>query len=167
MSKLYFVILCWFENIKAAIHCWRCGFDLRGIGTRCEYVNLREALYLLDAGFTPASVDYQNDGENDTFWFKRTAELLKALSDYRKAVYGTTDVMEYGDLTKVCDIPGSRISPIDDEALENVVAPRGHVREAFAYATWAKGARRAYVGTDAITRKSMVDDTYKGKNYDA
>lgn len=166
MSKLYFVILCWFENIKAAIHCWRCGFDLRGIGARCECVNLREALYLLDAGFTPVRVDYQNNGENDTFWFNRTATLLKELVYYRKMVHETTDTMEYDDLTQVCDIPGSRISPIDDEALENVVAPRGHVQEAFVYATWTKRTRRAYVGTDAITRKSMIDNVYKGKNYD-
>ena len=160
MRKLYFAILCLMENIKATIHCHRCGVTCNELNTRTELVNLREALHLLSMGFEPVQVDYISNGAHDTFDFRRTAALLMALTNYRQAIREAVRGVDYDDYTAVCDIPGSTISPIDETALDNVIAPRGNVREAFAYMTWPVHMWRKYVEADAKTRKQLVDCAY-------
>lgn len=161
MRKLCFTILCWFENIKAAIHCKRCGFPCNDLNTCIELVDLREALHLLSAGFEPMEANYTNSGERNTFHFHRTPALLMALDTYRKAIREAVSAVGYDDLVRVCDIPGSKISPDDGAALDNTVAPRGHVREAFAYESWPVAMRQAYIAGDADTRRRMVDAAYQ------
>lgn len=161
MRKLYFAILCLMENIKATIHCHRCGITCNELNTRTELVNLREALHLLSMGFEPVQVDYTSNGAHDTFDFRRTAALLMALTDYRQAIREAVRGVDYDDYTAVCDIPGSTISPVDEVALDNIIAPRGHVREAFAYESWPVETRQAYIAANADTRRRMVDAAYQ------
>lgn len=161
MRKLYFMILCWIENIKAAIHCKRCGFPVNKINVLCEFVNLRDALHLLSAGFEPVEVDHADNGGDDTFYFRRTAALLMALDAYRKAIRETVNAVDYEDFIAACGVPGSRISFIDDTALANMIVPRGHVREAMAYEGWPETMRHAYVKADADTRRRMVNTAYQ------
>lgn len=161
MRKFFYAILCMFMNIKSAFHCWRCGFSCNELNVRTELVDLREAFHLLSMGFEPVQVDYTNNGTHDTFYFRRSAMLLMALDTYRKAIRTTVNAVDYDDLTAVCTIPGSQISPIDDKTLENVIASRGHVREAFAYMSWPVETRQAYIAANADTRRRMVDDAYR------
>lgn len=160
MRKLCFTILCCFENIKAAIHCKRCGFPCNELNARTELVDLREALHLLSAGFEPVEADYTSNGGRDRFYFRRTPALLIALDAYRKAIREAVSAVGYDDLVRVYDIPGSKISPIDETALDNTVAPRGHIREAFAYEGWPVDMRQKYIEADADTRRRLVDSAY-------
>lgn len=161
MRKLYYIVRCSLETIKAAIHCRRCGFSLNERNVLCECVNLREAFNLMDVGFIPVKVSYADNGGYDGFYFRRTPALLMALDTYRKTIREAVDAVDYGDLVSVCRVPGSQISPISDMELENVIAPRGHVMEAFAYESWPVEMRQAYIVADAGTRRKMVDEVYQ------
>lgn len=83
-----------------------------------------------------------------------------ALADYRRAIREAVRGVEYDDYTAVCDIPGSKISPIDETTLDNTIAPRGNVRAAFAYMVWPADMRRKYIEADADTRRQLVDSAY-------
>lgn len=161
MTKFYYAARCLFENMKAAIHCKRYGFTANEINLLCEPVNLREALFLIEAGFSPVEVQYTDNGAWDAFFFRRTPAMLMTLEVYREEIRKATGAVDYFDLAAVCDIPGSKISPIDDTALANVIAPRGHVCEAFAYESWPVEQRKAYIAADADTRRRMVDTVYQ------
>lgn len=160
MRKLYFAILCLMENMKAMIHCRKCGVTCNELNARTELVDLREALHLLGMGFEPMHVDYNSNGEHDTFNFRRTAALLMALSDYRRAIREAVRGVEYDDYVAACDIPGSKISPIDEAALDSIIAPRGNAREAFAYMSWPVEKRKEYVSSSADSRKEMIAVAY-------
>lgn len=160
MRKIFYEILCMLMNIKSAFHCWKCGFSYNELNTRTELVDLREALHLLSMGFEPVRGDYTNNGAHDTFDFRRTAALLMALTDYRRTIREAVRSVDYDDYTAVCDIPGSTISPIDEAALENIIAPRGNVREAFAYMAWPVEKRKEYISSSADSREKMVAAAY-------
>ena len=161
MRKIYYVILCWIENLKSWLHWKSCNVPYNETYVLCELVNLREALHLMNESFDPAEVDYHSSGEHDSFYFRRSAALWMELDAYRKTIRTTVNAMNYDDLTAVCAIPGGQISPIDDAALENVIAPRGHVREAFAYTSWPVETRQGYIAANAETRRRMVDEAYQ------
>lgn len=161
MRKVYCTIICWTENLKSWLHWKSCNVPYHEKYVLCELVNLREAFSLIDAGFIPVEVSYTESGERDSFYFRRTPALLMALTDYRRAIRKTVNAVNYDGLTAVCAIPGSQISPIDDTTLEGVIAPRGHVREAFAYESWPIEMRQAYIAADADTRRRMVDKAYR------
>lgn len=161
MRKIFFTILCWIKKIELWIHCKSCNVPCNKTYVSCELVNLREALHLLSMGFEPVQVDYNGDGAHDTFYFRRKPALLMALTDYRRVIRKTVNAVDYDSLTAVCTIPGSQISPIDDTALENVIAPRGHVREALAYESWPVETRQVYIAADTDTRRRMVDAAYQ------
>lgn len=161
MRKLYFAILCLIENIRATIYCCKCGVTCNKLNARTELVDQREALHLLGMGFEPMHVDYNSNGEHDTFNFRRTAALLMALADYRRAIREAVRGVEYEDYVTPCDISGSKISPIDEVALNNIIAPRGNARESFAYVSWPVEKRQAYIAADADTRRRMVDEAYQ------
>lgn len=161
MRKVYYAIICWIENLKSWLHWKSYNVPYHEIYVLCEPVNLREAFSLIDADFIPVEVSYTGSGEHDSFYFRRTPALLMALTDYRQAIREAAYSVDYDGLTTVCTIPGSQISYIDDVALENVIAPRGHVREAFAYESWPVETRQAYIAANADTRRRMVDEAYQ------
>lgn len=160
MRKLYYVVSCWFKIIKMAIHCKRCGFCVNETNVLCEMVDLREALHLFDFGFEPVKVQYESNGERDSFYFRRTAALLMELADYRRAIKQAVCKIDYATYVLPSEISGSMISPIDEVSLSNCFAPRGHVREAFAYESWPAATRKEYIESDTDTRRCMVDDAY-------
>lgn len=160
MRKVYYAIICWIENVKSWMRCKSYNIPYNKTYVLCEFVNLREALHLMNAGFAPAKVDYHSNGAHDTFDFRRTPALLMALTDYRRAIREAVRGVDYGDYTAVCDIPGSTISPIDEMALDDIIAPRGNVREAFAYMAWPVEKRKEYINSSADSREKMVAAAY-------
>lgn len=129
----------------------------------CEMTTVREAFHLMAAGYEPVKAELvDSNGELDHFYFKRIPELLMKLADYRKAASATLSAIDYDDMAKIADIPGSRISPIDDTALEYCFAPNEQMREVFAYELWPVDTRKAYIAADTATRRRMIDEAYGG-----
>ena len=160
MTKFYYSFVCAIRYFKMWVHCKQCGFPTSDENVRCEFVNAREAFLLLDCGISPRAVYFCGNPAYDDFRFQRTPRLLALLDEQRGKIDKARRFVSYDNAVLVCEIPGSRVSPIDNE-LQDIFAPRDYAREALAYESWPIERRKAYIAADADTRRLMVDAAYR------
>lgn len=143
------------------LFCKRCGCRCHELNAYTDSVRLCSAFYLMANGFNPLYVDFHDNSEYDEFYFERTPELQKALADYRKTLNEAVEDMTFDELTQICSIPGSKVSPEDNEGMEYPYQPHGNTKERFAYMSWPLERRQTYIVADAGTRRRMVDEAYQ------
>lgn len=164
MRRMFYMILCGIKNVKWAIHCKMLADDLSinlsETHWNCEFVGVNDAFHLMGLGFEPSSVRYENPADYDHFYFKRTPALLMALDAYHKKIRDAVSAVDFDNLMLPCEIPGSKISPEDSVAIDNTIAPIGHVKERFAYESWPKERRQAYIAAGPDERRNMIDAAY-------
>lgn len=143
------------------LYCRRCGCKCPELNAYTDSVRLCSAFHLMSAGFEPLYVDLHDNSEYDEFYFELTPELQKVLADYRQTMGDAVKDMTYDELTQICSVPGSNVSPEDEAGMEYPYQPHGNVRERFAYMSWPVEKRQTYISADADTRRMMVDAAYQ------